>query len=101
VYDPALISYDQLLDIYWRQIDPTDIGGQFADRGFQYTTAIFYQTSTEQSLAQTSKDKLRISAVFTKPIAVSIIPFSSFYPAEDYHQDYYKKNAAHYQSYKK
>lgn len=101
VYDPVLTSYQTLLDTYWRQIDPTDAGGQFADRGSQYMTAIYYQTSEEKSLAQTSKDKLTASKVFSAPIAVSILPFSSFYPAEDYHQDYYKKNTDHYNRYKK
>jgi peptide methionine sulfoxide reductase msrA/msrB len=100
VYDPGLVSYEELLDIYRRQIDPTDAWWQFADRGYQYTTAIYYQTSEEKDLAQTSKDKLTTS-IFSAPIAVSLVSFTSFYPAEEYHQDYYKKNADHYNSYKK
>jgi peptide methionine sulfoxide reductase msrA/msrB len=95
------VSYDELLEIYRRQVDPTDAWWQFADRGYQYTTAIYYQTNDEQIIAQTSKEKIEASGVFDDPIAVSIVSFTSFYPAEEYHQDYYKKNASHYLRYKK
>lgn len=100
-YDPALVSYDELLDTYWRQIDPTDTGGQFADRGYQYTTAIFYSNDEEKALATASKAALEASAQFDEPIAVEIVPFTAFYPAEEYHQNYYLKNAEHYERYKK
>lgn len=101
VYNPNIVSYRELLSTYRSQIDPTDAGGQFADRGYQYTTAIFTQTETEDSQAEQSKVSLQQAKKFDKDIAVQIIPFESFYPAEDYHQDYYKKNSTHYNSYKK
>jgi peptide methionine sulfoxide reductase msrA/msrB len=100
-YDPALIHYDELLDTYRRQIDPTDAGGQFADRWSQYHTAIYYSTESEHQQALSSKKKLEESHKFNKPIVVEIVPTTPFYPAEVYHQDYYKKNADHYNSYKK
>jgi peptide-methionine (S)-S-oxide reductase len=101
IYDPALISYADLVNTYWRQIDPTDAGGQFADRGYEYTTAIYYSDTEEQDIAESSKQTLEDSGKFDEPIAVQIAPKSPFYPAEDYHQDYYKKNSAHYNLYKK
>jgi peptide methionine sulfoxide reductase msrA/msrB len=100
-YDPALIHYDELLDTYRRQIDPTDAGGQFADRWSQYHTAIYYSWEVEHQQALSSKKKLEDSHKFSKPIVVEIVPTTPFYPAEVYHQDYYKKNADHYNSYKK
>lgn len=100
-YDPALITYAELLETYWRQIDPTDTGWQFADRWYQYTTAIYYSNSQEQQITTTAKDTLQQSNKFSKPIAVQILPVTQFYPAEEYHQDYYKKNANDYQRYKK
>lgn len=100
-YDPALIHYDELLDTYRRQIDPTDAWGQFADRWYQYTTAIYYSSDTESTQAVASKKKLEDSKKFSKPIAVEILQAPTFYPAEAYHQDYYKTNANHYNSYKK
>lgn len=100
-YDPALIHYDELLDIYRRQIDPTDTWGQFADRWYQYTTAIYYTTEIEYQQALTEKQKLQDSKKFNKPIAVNILSATTFYPAESYHQDYYKNNANHYNNYKK
>ncbi len=101
IYDPALITYAELLKTYRRQIDPTDNGGQFADRGYQYTTAIYYSWSEEAKIAQASKKELEDSKKFTKPIAVQILPNTTFYPAEEYHQDYYKKNIKNYENYKK
>ncbi len=100
VYDPEKISFSQLLDTYWRTIDPTDPGGQFADRGEHYKTAIFYNDKQEKEIAEKSKAALQALAMFDKKIATAIRPAKPFYPAEEYHQDYYKKNARHYQAYK-
>ncbi|UCH12985.1 MAG: peptide-methionine (S)-S-oxide reductase MsrA, partial [Candidatus Omnitrophota bacterium] len=90
-YEPSVVSYKELLDIFWRQIDPTDAGGQFADKGSQYMTAIFYHNEKQRKLAEESKKELEKSGRFQKPIATKIIKASKFYKAEDYHQDYYKK----------
>ncbi|MFC1756306.1 peptide-methionine (S)-S-oxide reductase MsrA [Patescibacteria group bacterium] len=100
-YNPAEITYEELLEIFWRQIDPTDGGGQFSDRGYQYTTAIFYHNNGQMKRAEESKKELENSDKFDKDIATEIIEYSSFYPAEDYHQDYYKKSSDHYERYKK
>ncbi|MEN8189527.1 MAG: peptide-methionine (R)-S-oxide reductase MsrB [Thermodesulfobacteriota bacterium] len=100
VYDPSEISYRQLLDVFWRQIDPTDSGGQFVDRGTQYMTAVFYSGDQERRVAEESKKELAESGLFNRPIATKVLPVSDFYPAEEYHQDYYKKNYSHYSSYK-
>lgn len=100
VYDPAKISFKELLDTFWRYVDPTDPGGQFADRGDHYKTAIFYSNEEEKKIAELSRDELAASGVFNKPIATAIRPVKPFYPAEEYHQDYYKKNVAHYEAYK-
>lgn len=100
-YDPTKITYAKLLDTFWMQIDPTDDGGQFADRGKQYRTAIFYNDEKQKMEAHYSKTKLERSGVFRKSIVTQILPFTSFYPAEDYHQDYYKTNTAHYKAYRK
>lgn len=100
-YDPAVISYDQLLDVFWRQIDPTDPGGQFADRGSQYRTAIFYHDESQKQMAEISKQKLNESERFSRPVATQILEAAPFYKAEDYHQDYYKKNPGHYTMYRK
>ena len=99
-YDPVVISYDELLDIYWHSIDPTDSGGQFVDRGMSYTTAIFYENDVQRESAQASKSNLEDSGRFDKPIVTQILPFSTFYEAEDYHQDFYKKSTDRYESYK-
>lgn len=100
-FDPSKISYGKLLEIFWRQIDPTDAGGQFADRGTQYQTAIFYASPEQKELAIESKKQLEASKIFDKPIATQILPFQKFWPAEEYHQNYYKTNEAHYKLYKK
>jgi len=100
VYDPEKISYKELLDTFWRYIDPTDPGGQFADRGDHYKTAIYYNDQEEKKIAEKSRKELGESGVFDRPIATAIIPAKPFYPAEEYHQDYYKKNVAHYEAYK-
>ncbi len=100
-YDPSVISYEELLDIYWRQIDPTDAGGQFADRGSQYHTCIFYQNEGEKQAAETSKQQLADSGLFDKPIATEIRAFTNFFPAEEEHQDYAQKRTLRYEAYKK
>ena len=99
-YDPSVVSYDRLLSTFWRQIDPTDPVGQFADKGLQYRTAIFYQDEEQRLLAEASKAKLEDSGRFGAPIAVKILEASRFYPAEEYHQDYHKKNPDQYRRYK-
>ncbi len=99
-YDPARVSYPRLLEVFWREIDPTDPGGQFADRGRQYRTAIFVHDGTQQRLAEASKQELARSGRFEKPLVTAIVPFTSFYPAEDDHQDYYKKNPIRYRIYR-
>lgn len=98
-YDPTRVTYWQLLEVFWRQIDPTDGGGQFADRGSQYQTAIFYSNDEERRTAEDSKKSLERSGKFNKPIAVQILPFKNFYPAEEYHQKYYRKCPVQYQRY--
>jgi peptide methionine sulfoxide reductase msrA/msrB len=99
-YDPEKISYEALLDVFWRHVDPTDPGGQFVDRGDQYRSAIFYQDEGERQLAEASKKRLTESGRFDKPIATEIIKLTKFYPAEDYHQDYYKKSELRYKFYR-
>jgi peptide methionine sulfoxide reductase msrA/msrB len=99
-YDPERITYEELLEVYWRQIDPTDAGGQFVDRGTQYRTAIFYHNQRQKELAEESKHKLEESGIYDKPIVTEILPYREFYLAEDYHQDYYQKNPDRYEYYK-
>ena len=99
-YDPAKTSYEQLLEVFWRQIDPTDSGGQFADRGSQYGTAIFYHTPAQKKIAEASRERMGKSGRFAKEIVTPILPAGEFYQAEDYHQDYYRTNARHYESYR-
>lgn len=100
IYDPSKITYEKLLDVFWEQIDPTDAYGQFVDRGPQYRTAIFYHTDEQRVLAEKSKEELGKSGRFEKKIVTGIIPFSEFYQAEEYHQDYYKKNPVRYKFYR-
>lgn len=99
-YNPQKISYETLLKVFWQNIDPTDGGGQFADRGSQYHTAIFYHNDEQAKLARASKARLDASGKFEKNVATEIIKFQQFWPAEDYHQDYFRKNAKHYNRYK-
>jgi peptide methionine sulfoxide reductase msrA/msrB len=99
-FDPAKITYEQLLAIFWRSIDPTDAGGQFVDRGSQYRPAIFYHDAEQQRLAEASKAALAASGKFAKPIVVAILPAQTFYPAEDYHQQYFKTCPLRYQAYR-
>lgn len=98
-FNPNKISYEQLLDIYWRHINPTQNDGQFADRGFHYTTAIYYHTNTQKEIATKSKQELEKSKKFEKPIITQIIEYGIFYEAEEYHQDYSDKNTDHYEMY--
>ncbi len=100
VYDPDVVDYDELLNVFWRQIDPTDDGGQFADRGSQYFTAIFYLDDEQKEKAEESKKQLDASGVFDKPVMTAILPAVPFYPAEEYHQDYARKNVLPYSRYK-
>jgi len=100
IYDASQISYAQLLDIFWRQIDPTDAGGQFVDRGPQYTSAIFYLNEEQRRLAEASKQALQQSGRFRKAIVTPVVPATTFYPAESYHQDYYRKNPIRYWYYR-
>jgi len=99
-YDERLISYEDLLEVFWRSMDPTDSGGQFADRGESYTSAIFYNGEQQRDLARMSKEKLAASGRFDKPIVTPILPATTFYLAEDYHQDYYRKNPIRYKMYR-
>ncbi|CEJ75113.1 peptide methionine sulfoxide reductase MsrA/MsrB [[Clostridium] sordellii] len=99
VYDDTLVRYEDLLDIFWKQIDPTDEGGQFNDRGNRYKTAIFYHDENQKKLAIESKEALEKSNLFEDPIMTEILPAEKFYIAEEYHQDYYKKEPIHYELY--
>jgi peptide methionine sulfoxide reductase msrA/msrB len=98
-FDPEVFPYKKLLDIYWQQIDPTDAGGQFHDRGPSYRPVIFYHNEEQRKEAEASKQALEASGRFDRPIAVTIEPASAFYPAEEYHQHYYKKNPLRYKYY--
>jgi peptide methionine sulfoxide reductase msrA/msrB len=100
VYHANKISYDKLLEIFWQQIDPVDYFGQFVDQGPQYRTAIFYHNEKQKELAENSKNQLAHSGKFNQPIVTQILPFTKFYPAENYHQDFYKKSSDHYKKYR-
>jgi peptide methionine sulfoxide reductase msrA/msrB len=100
-YDPAKISYDQLLDIYWKQINPTQSDGQFTDIGPSYRAAIFYGSDDEKKIAEASKEKLSHSGKFDKPIVTEILPAMKFYPAEAHHQKYYQQNPADFKMFEK
>ncbi len=99
-FDPKKISYETLVNVFWQQIDPTDDGGSFVDRGSQYGSAIFYHTEIQKGLAESAKKALDQSGVFKDPVATVIRPLDTFYPAETYHQDYYKKNPLRYKFYR-
>lgn len=99
-YDPAKVSYEKLLDVFWVNIDPTVSDRQFCDRGNQYRTGIFYHGDEQRELAQASKSKLESTKPFKDPIVTEITAADTFYPAEDYHQDYYKKNPLRYKFYR-
>ena len=99
-FDPAQVSYEELLGIFWRNIDPTDPGGQFVDRGFSYTTAVFYHDELQRELAEKTRAELAGDDRFDgKPIVTEILPYTTFYEAEEYHQDFYLKSRQRYQSY--
>lgn len=100
VYDPDKTTYEKLLEVFWRHVDPTDAGGQFVDRGSQYRSAIFYANEQEQRLAEDSKKRLEATGHFDKPVVTDILALGPFYTAEDYHQDYYKKNPIRYHFYR-
>jgi peptide methionine sulfoxide reductase msrA/msrB len=100
-YDPSRISYDSLLEVLWRQIDPTDAGGQFVDRGDQYRSGIFYHDAGQKQAALASRARLAKSGRFDQPIVTEVTAFTRFWPAEDYHQDFYEKSPARYKSYRK
>jgi peptide methionine sulfoxide reductase msrA/msrB len=99
-YDPSRVSYEQLVEVFWRNVDPTDAGGQFCDRGNQYRTGIFYEGESQRLAAQESKRALDGSGVLGKPVVTEIVALDAFYPAEAYHQDFYKKDPARYHSYR-
>lgn len=101
LYDPSRVTYEKLLDVFWRNIDPTAVDRQFSDVGSQYRTAIFYRGEDERRLAAASKEKLSASGKRHQPIATEIVPAGEFYAAEEYHQDYYLKHAVRYQMYRK
>ncbi|WP_077702604.1 peptide-methionine (S)-S-oxide reductase MsrA [Virgibacillus dokdonensis] len=96
-YDPDVLSYETILNIYWQQIDPTDDGGQFHDRGDSYRTAVFYHNEDQKKEAESSKLQLEESGRFSKPIVTQILPSTTFYPAEAYHQNFYQKNTDTYE----
>ncbi len=98
-FNPSVVSYEDLLFHFWHDINPTQANGQFADRGKQYTTAIYYNSESQQKAAEASKAQLTASGKFNQPIATVIIPETTFYPAEKYHQDYYLKNPRHFGKY--
>jgi peptide-methionine (S)-S-oxide reductase len=100
IFDPGKISYERLLEIFWHNVDPFDGGGQFCDRGTQYRSAIFYLDEVERQAAEASKAKLEEQPRFKGKIATQIVPASTFYPAEEYHQDFYKKNPVRYNQYR-
>ncbi|MBO2945157.1 peptide-methionine (S)-S-oxide reductase MsrA [Paenibacillus sp. F411] len=100
-FQPDIFPYEKLLTLFWQQIDPTDPGGQFHDRGESYRTAVFYHTEQQRELAEQSKQELAASGRFDKPIVTEVLPAAPFYEAEEYHQGYYKKNPGHYKRYRK
>jgi peptide methionine sulfoxide reductase msrA/msrB len=99
-FDPKKVSYDKLLDVFWRSMDPTDGDGQFVDRGKQYRPGIFYHSEAQKKAAEASRAALEKSGRFKKPLATEITAFSAFYPAEEYHQHYFRKNPVRYKYYR-
>ena len=100
IYNPEIVSFENLLDIFWHSIDPIDEGGQFCDRGSPYLTAIFTHSQEQQVWAEESKEKLESVAALERPVATNIAPLTNFYPAEEYHQDFYLKNPIRYKYYR-
>lgn len=99
-YDPQIVSYEKLLDVFWHSVDPTDSGGQFCDRGESYATAIFAVSPEQKSIAEKSKAAVTKSGALKKPVVTPIVTAAAFYPAEGYHQDYYNKNPLRYRFYR-
>lgn len=99
-YDPDVISYEELLDVYWHNVDPVDPGGQFCDRGSSYRTEIFYHTQAQKRAAEAARSRLAESGRFDQPIATAITEAGEFYPAERYHQNYYEENPVRYKFYR-
>ena len=99
-FDPSKVSYEELLEVFWININPTDAGGQFCDRGSQYRTGIFYHSEEQRKAAEASLEKLKESNRLSKPIVTPVKAATPFYAAEEYHQDYYKKNPVHYKMYR-
>ena len=99
-FDPKVVSYDELLHVFWRNIDPTDAGGQFADRGDQYRTEIFYHSEEQKRAAEASKTQLEAAKIFTRSITTKISPTAAFYPAEEHHQDFCRLNPLRYSTYR-
>jgi len=100
VFDPAKVSFSELLEVFWRNIDPTTPDRQFCDSGSQYRTAIFYHSEEQKRLAEAAKKAVEQSGRLQRPVVTEIVPASEFYPAEEYHQDYYKKNPLRYKFYR-
>ena len=101
IYDPAIVSYDQLLEIFWKNIDPLDPDGQFCDKGSQYRSAIFYHNEEQKKLAEVSKKRIAENGSLPGQIVTEIVPALTFYPAEEYHQEYYRKNPLRYKFYRR
>lgn len=99
-YDPNRVSYARLLEVFWHNVDPTDDGGQFCDRGFQYTTAIWYHDAEQEELARASKQRLEASGALDGPVVTPVLPAAPFYAAEAYHQDFYRTHPVRYASYR-
>jgi peptide-methionine (S)-S-oxide reductase len=99
-YDPAAVSYERLLEVFWHNVDPLDAGGQFCDRGDQYRTGVFYHTEEQRRHAEASKLALEREQTLPGKIVTEIVPAGEFYPAEDYHQDYYERNPIRYNYYR-
>jgi peptide-methionine (S)-S-oxide reductase len=100
VFDPGQVSYQRLLEVFWKNVDPLDKGGQFCDRGLQYRSAIFYESDDQKQDAVASRERLEKSGRLPGPVMTGIVPLNAFYPAEEYHQDYYIKNVRKYWSYR-
>lgn len=100
-YNPEITSFENILDVYFKTFDPTDNGGQFFDRGEHYEPGIFYHDETQKKAAEAKIQQLNEQAIFDKPVITPIKPYKNFYPAEHYHQDYYKKNPLHYEQYQR
>lgn len=99
-YDPARVSYTRLLQVFWHNVDPTDAGGQFCDRGHSYTTAIWAHNAEQRRLAEASLERLKASGALGDPVVTPVLEAGPFYPAEAYHQDFYRKNPDHYEAYR-